>query len=171
MWGIYGMFSSALSDKVIIFANGDIPTDDPTQGALKMAVAQGARVDHRRIKRLIDNGSGEHDGMSVEFEDGDVIKIGCMFHHPHCDSRARDLFEQLGVETTATNHRSGTGGEIPAKEFGKTNVPGIYAAGDTSTPHKSVPIAMSTGNVAGVGVAMELMTEKGIRALQASSQK
>lgn len=163
------MVTTAFSDNVTIFANGDIPDDDLTQKSLKVALANGIKLEHRRVKKLIDNGLGEDGGISVELDDGEVIKLGCIFHHAHVKSLGDDIIQQLGVETTPIDHRLGLGGDVAVQTFNKTNIPGVFAAGDTSGLHKSVPIAMSGGNLAGVAVCQELMAEEAAKLLEGTS--
>ncbi len=60
---------------------------------------------------------------------------------------------QLGCQTTETGH-------IEVDFFQKTNVDGIFCAGDNTTPYRSVAHATSEGNKAGVFINMELLKEE-----------
>lgn len=56
---------------------------------------------------------------------------------------------QMGCEQTEA-------GFFKADEFGKTNVPGVFAAGDTTTPFRTVVTAINAGLKAGIAVNNEL---------------
>ncbi|MFD2570068.1 NAD(P)/FAD-dependent oxidoreductase [Spirosoma soli] len=62
------------------------------------------------------------------------------------------LAEQLGSELTDM-------GLVKTTQFGQTNVPGLYAAGDNSTLLRQVSVAVANGSLAGVGLHKELMEE------------
>lgn len=59
----------------------------------------------------------------------------------------------MGCELTEQGH-------IKVDNFQKTNIPGIYACGDSTTMMRSVASAVSTGNVAGAMTNMELTQEQ-----------
>ncbi|TGE06669.1 NAD(P)/FAD-dependent oxidoreductase [Hymenobacter fodinae] len=63
---------------------------------------------------------------------------------------AGNLAEQLGCELTETGH-------IAASEFGTTNVPGLYAAGDATTFMRQVAVAVANGGKAGAAIVRELI--------------
>ncbi|GAB3799120.1 FAD-dependent oxidoreductase [Spirosoma humi] len=63
-----------------------------------------------------------------------------------------DLAQQLGCTMSES-------GLINAAEFGKTNVPGVYTAGDNSSPMRQVALAVTNGSLAGVLVNRELIEE------------
>lgn len=63
---------------------------------------------------------------------------------------ASNLPEQLGCQLTDTGH-------IVASEFGATNVPGLYAAGDATTPMRQVAVAVANGAKAGAAIVRELI--------------
>lgn len=154
-------------DRVIIFTNGkETGQDEATQNALKMALARGVKMDDRKIKRFIDNGPGDQDGMTIEFHNGESFLVGCLFHHLPTVNRAQHLIEQLGVETTAPGSQQfGMGGEVVLKQGGETNVQGCYAAGDTSTMQKAGIAAITSGGTAGAFLSMALSMDEGKAAL------
>lgn len=163
----YAQAAFQFDDRVVIFLNGGEPgQDEITQKALSVVLARGAVLEKRRIKRLVNNGPEASDGMTVEFEDGDSFKCGCMFHAPGSINRAQHLIDQLGVETTAVGSGLfGMGGEVVLKQFGETSVAGCFAAGDTTALQKSASGAIASGNLAGVGVCHALSTEEGVAAM------
>jgi len=63
-----------------------------------------------------------------------------------------DIAAQLGCTHTET-------GLIQATAFGETNVPGVFVAGDNSTPMRQVSMAVSGGSMAAAFINRELMQE------------
>lgn len=64
-----------------------------------------------------------------------------------------DIAESLGCEMTEMGH-------IKIDQFQKTNVTGLLACGDNSSPMRSVANAVYTGNLAGAMVNAELVGER-----------
>ncbi|QJX45580.1 NAD(P)/FAD-dependent oxidoreductase [Hymenobacter taeanensis] len=65
---------------------------------------------------------------------------------------ASSLPEQLGCKLTETGH-------IAVSEFGDTSVPGLYAAGDATTPMRQVAVAVANGAKAGAAIVKELIVQ------------
>ena len=63
-----------------------------------------------------------------------------------------DLALQLGCAHTEAGH-------IVTDEFGRTTIPGVYAAGDSTTPMRSVSMAIASGNKAGAVLNKEMIDE------------
>lgn len=59
---------------------------------------------------------------------------------------------KLGCELTEQGH-------LRVDEFHRTNVPGIYAAGDNTTFFRAVSVATSSGTKAGAFINKELIDE------------
>ncbi|KAK4068265.1 uncharacterized protein Triagg1_7508 [Trichoderma aggressivum f. europaeum] len=142
-----------------IYSNGPVPTDEPTQMALKKVLAIGIKLDQRPVRRLINNGDGPENGISIEFESGPPVKLGMLLHRPPMQPRGRDLIEQLGLETNPK-------GDIVADSMMlRTSVPGCFAAGDTQESIKQALMAGSNGLRVGASIAFQLASEEGDRAL------
>ncbi|KAK4060903.1 hypothetical protein Trihar35433_9828 [Trichoderma harzianum] len=142
-----------------IYSNGPVPTDEPTQMALKKVLATGIKLDQRKVRHLINNGWGPENGISIEFETGPAVKLGMLLHRPPMQPRGQDLIEQLGLET---NHK----GDIVADSMMlRTSVPGCFAAGDTQESIKQALMAGSNGLRVGASIAFQLASEEGDRAL------
>lgn len=139
--------------RVTIFSNGPISKDESIQKALKTSVALGAKVDERKIVRLVNNGPSHEDGVTVHFAEGDPVTLGFIVHKPQTVNRAQHLIEQLGVECVAPE----LGGHIKIENpmFNATSVKGVFAGGDTMVMMKQVTIAMAEGGKAGVGAMFE----------------
>lgn len=122
-----------------IYSNGPVPTDEPTQTALEKVLATGIKLDQRQVRRLINNGDGPKNGMSIELESGPPVKLGMLLHRPPMQTRGRALIEQLGLETNPK-------GDIVADSMMlRTSVPGCFAAGDTQESIKQALMAGSNG--------------------------
>lgn len=89
---------------------------------------------------------------SIRLADGSVIEADAMFNRPafqqHCDVPV-----DLGCMLTDQ-------GYLQADEFGKTNVPGVFVAGDNSSMMRSVAAAAAAGNKAGAWINKDLAEER-----------
>lgn len=122
-----------------MFSNGPMSTNSDVQEAFMIAQARGAKLDTRPIERLINNGAGPGNGITIEFKDGTSIKLGMLLHRPATGNVAQHLIEQPGLAI------SETGGDIGIEGiFGESSVPGCFAAGDTQDLMKQVATAMGT---------------------------
>lgn len=105
--------------------------------------------------RIVDGKVAAVDGpgrelSKVELADGATLAVtGLMVPAPH---RLRDpaLLDGLGLETTPTGH-------IQADEFGATNVAGIWAAGDLTSPMASVARVIAAGSNAAAAITRDLV--------------
>lgn len=88
---------------------------------------------------------------ALRLEDGDSVALKAVFarvpfrHHT-------DLAAQLGCTLTEA-------GLIEVTEFGQTTVPGVFAAGDVTTPFRQLAMAVTKGAFAGVFINKELIAE------------
>jgi thioredoxin reductase len=161
--------AKAFDDKVTIFSNGDIPSDPPVQQALKVAKAFGAKVDSRKIVRLVNNGPSHEDGVTIEFETGEPVTLGFIAHRPVTVNRSQHLIDQLGIETVDP----AMGGHIKIVNpmFNETSVKGVFAAGDTMVMMKQAAIAMAEGLKAAAGAGMQIGQERAEVAVKAFEDK
>ncbi|OAK98813.1 FAD/NAD(P)-binding domain-containing protein [Phaeosphaeriaceae sp. SRC1lsM3a] len=143
--------------RVTIFSNGPVSTAEPIQKALTVARAFGAKLDERKIKKLVNNGPSHTDGVTIKFEEGESVTLGFIVHKPATVNRAQHLVEQLGVETV----EEAMGGHIKTFNpmFNDTSVRGVFAAGDTMVAMKQVAIALAEGLKAAVGAGMQIGQE------------
>ena len=94
-----------------------------------------------------------HNGIveSIIFADQTEIKFDAVYgafpFHQHSE-----IPKNLGCEFTEFGH-------IKTDQFQKTNIPGVFVCGDSSSMMRSVSNAVMTGNVAGAMVNMELVTD------------
>jgi thioredoxin reductase len=157
MYGHMTQMAAAFDKRITIFSNGPISKEEPVQKALKIASAYGAKLDERKVVRLVNNGPSHTDGVTIEFESGEAATLGFLVHRPATVNRAQHLIEQLGIETVD----AAMGGHIKIVNpmFNSTSVKGVFAAGDTMVMMKQVAIAMGEGLKAGAGAGIELGQE------------
>jgi len=94
----------------------------------------------------------EHENGNIEyvvFKNQTKIEVKAIYHRPpfkqHCS-----LPETLGCELTEQ-------GLIKVDIMQKTNIPGIYASGDSVIQARSVAMAVSSGSFAGASINKELI--------------
>jgi thioredoxin reductase len=150
--------ATSFDNRITIFSNGPVSTEEPIQKALKLAKAFGANLDERKIVRLTNNGPSHTDGVTIHFDSGEPITLGFIVHKTVTVNRAQHLIEQLGIETVD----KAMGGHIKIANpmFNSTSVRGVFAAGDTMVAMKQAVIAMAEGLKAAIGAGMELGAEK-----------
>jgi thioredoxin reductase len=119
----------------------------PDPGGAVLAAA-GVRVRTEPITRL-----AGHDGRleQIEFSHGPAERRQALFVNTRRD-QPNGLAAALGCELSAT-------GTIVTDTDGRTNVAGVYAAGDAATVHsRSVANAIGTGSRVAHAVALERLT-------------
>lgn len=89
---------------------------------------------------------------SVIFSDGTTFEPKAIYSRvafeQHCNAPA-----ELGCEFTDHGH-------IAVDFLGKTSVDGVYAAGDNTTPMRSVSVAVAAGTKAGAAINLELINDR-----------
>jgi thioredoxin reductase len=128
-----------------LFTNGKSTlTDEQTEKLRKNNIS----IVEKEIEVL------NHDGgylKTIEFKDGSNASISALFakikFRQHCD-----IPEKLGAELDEN-------GYLKVDEFGKTSVPGIYAAGDASIMFRAVSGAVAAGSKAGAFINHEIIHE------------
>ncbi|MED4584926.1 NAD(P)/FAD-dependent oxidoreductase [Brevibacillus choshinensis] len=105
-------------------------------------------VFHSPIERIV---STEGRVQHVLLADGTIIPCTGIFFAPKLITGS-DLPQTLGCQLTET-------GTVIVDDFGKTNVPGVYSAGDAATERYQVITAASLGSLAAVGINSELLAE------------
>lgn len=86
---------------------------------------------------------------SVEFADGNSLKLGAIYHSPRFEQHC-PLPAALGCKVTDMGH-------IEVDAMMSTSVPGIYAIGDATTPLRSVSNAVANGTMAGAALNRALI--------------
>ncbi len=130
---------AAWSNDVVLCTDGA-----PDPGGALLAEA-GVRVRTEPIARLAGNDGGL---TQIEFSHGPAERREALFVNTRRD-QPNGLAAALGCELTAD-------GTIIADADGRTNVAGVFAAGDAATAHsRSVASAIGTGSRVGYAVALE----------------
>ncbi|GAB3643380.1 NAD(P)/FAD-dependent oxidoreductase [Spirosoma arcticum] len=85
------------------------------------------------------------------FADGSALALTALFAAVPFRQHS-DLAQQVGCTFTET-------GLIGVSLFGETSVPGLFAAGDNSSPLRQLAIASANGGTAGAGLNRELIND------------
>ena len=118
----------------------------------KVLAAHGVPVADGEVAHL--HGPGR-DLTSIELADGTVVPAhGLLVAAPH--RQRTSLAADLGVALDESGH-------VVVDAFGRTNVDGVRAAGDLTTPMAQVLHAADTGALAAVGIVRD---SRGIAAAQ-----
>ena len=134
-----------LTDKLFLLTNGR-PDFLPDQ--IRTLEKHGIKLIDSKLSE-IKHESGKLNG--VTFDDGALLKLDALYATVPF-SQHSGLAEKLGCQLTGD-------GYLETDEFQKTNIHGIYACGDNSSPFRSVANAVSSGSTAGAMVNMELTHE------------
>ncbi len=126
-----------------------------TNGPDEMTLAEKEELDQHNVP-VYDSpirSIASNDGMvqQVELEDGTIIPCTGIFFVPKLVNGS-ELPQAIGCQMTEA-------GTVVIDHFGKTNVPGIYGAGDAATEQYQAITAASLGALAGVGINNELLME------------
>ena len=94
----------------------------------------------------------EEDGLRrIVFEDGDALECQALFY-TYGEREPSPLVEKLGCELTDK-------GVVETRSYERTNVPGLYAAGDASRRVQFAIIAAAEGAAAAFAINTELYKE------------
>ena len=88
---------------------------------------------------------------NLRFIDGSIYTLDALYSRVPFQQQS-DLAVQIGCELTES-------GLVKASEFGQTSIPGVFAAGDTSSQLRQVAAAVTNGSKAGVWLNRELIDE------------
>ncbi|GAA2454050.1 NAD(P)/FAD-dependent oxidoreductase [Agromyces soli] len=139
-----------LSDDVV-FLTGGRPIDDATRSGL---LARGIRVEERPLARVTTDTEGAL--AAVELADGATLPVDALFVAP-VPAPLDGLLRTLGAEHA--EHPMG-GSFVVVDAMGRTDVPGLWAAGNVTDPRSSVPFAMAGGNFTGAAMNAALVEEE-----------
>ena len=133
------------SKNLILFTNGPATlTDEQVDKIRRLNVpiveAPIARIDHEKgfMRALL-------------LQDGSSVPLTALFARVPFRQHS-DLAQQVGAELNPA-------GLIVVSGFGQTSVPGLYAAGDNSSPMRSLVVASASGTTAGAFLNRELIEE------------
>ncbi|WP_316790538.1 NAD(P)/FAD-dependent oxidoreductase [Pedobacter frigoris] len=133
------------TDRLSVFTNGPATLEIDQ---LKKLSEMNIQVEEREIDRF-DHQNGILE--NIVFKDGSGTRLDALYARPpfeqHCS-----ILKDLGCKIAGTGH-------VEVDEFQKSSIPGIYAAGDSTTLMRSVAAAVYTGNKAGAMINHELVAE------------
>jgi len=123
------------TDEVVVFVGADLQIPEEAREDL---VRRGIAFEPRRVARLaVERQSLTH----VELADGERIPCEVLFAHP--PQRHVDVVQALGLDLDPR-------GYVRADPMTRqTSLPGMYAAGDLTTPAQGAVFAAATGTQAG----------------------
>ncbi|RVU21060.1 NAD(P)/FAD-dependent oxidoreductase [Methylobacterium oryzihabitans] len=109
---------------------------------------QGIRIEERPVTRV----EGEDGRLErVRFGDGDALACAAVFFTP-AECVPSPLVARLGCDLTEK-------GTVPTSDYEKTNVPGLFVAGDASRRVQLAVVAAAEGAMAAFAVNTELLRE------------
>lgn len=134
-----------LTDDVILLTNGPATVE---YEARKLLERKNIRIREDMISEMIqDRGKLQE----IRFENDESLKIGVAYYRAPFTQKS-EAGKSLGCDFTPT-------GLLSVTPFQQTTVPGVYAAGDNSSPMRSVAYAVATGSIAGAMLNHELTEE------------
>jgi thioredoxin reductase len=147
-----------LSDDIMFFLDRqpDLSDEQAEQLAARGIALVTGPVDRLEIK--------DDKIMGVRLASGSLVPRGVVAVASRMVARASFL-ESLGLK--AVPHPSGMGEHIPADPIGRTEVPGVWAAGNVTDLSAQVGSAAAAGALAGAQINMDLVTEETSRAVAA----
>jgi thioredoxin reductase len=134
------------SQKLTLFTNGAATFD---KGLFQKITNPDFKIVEKEILELShDNGHLKE----VIFRDGSSQKLEALYAKVPFVPQT-DIPEKLGCLTDDS-------GYIKVDDFKRTSVPGIYAAGDNTTPMRALAAAIAAGNMAGALLNKELIDDQ-----------
>lgn len=142
----FSLFIRNWSKKLVLLTNGQSTLHAKQTDQLK---SKGIEIVETEISEFL-----HQDGQlqSVVLADGGKIALNAIFARVGFKQHS-ELPAQLGCVLTEQ-------GFIQTDDFQKTNIPGIYAAGDNCTPFRSVAGAVAAGTKAGAMINKEIIDEE-----------
>ncbi|MGW7520065.1 NAD(P)/FAD-dependent oxidoreductase [Streptomyces sp. NPDC054796] len=133
----------------------------PTGDEAEQLAARGVRVVDGEVASLEVEGDRL---VGVRMDDGTVIGREALVVAPRMEARAGFL-ESLGLR--AVEHPGGVGTYVPSDATGRTDVPGVWVAGNVTDLTAQVGAAAAQGAGAGAQINADLVTEETRRAVAA----
>lgn len=136
-------------------------TMPPSGEQAEQLAARGIRVVNGEVASLE---IAEDCLVGVRMSDGTVINRAALAVSPRMVARA-GLLEALGLEPA--EHPSGIGEHIPSDTAGRTEVPGVWVAGNVTDPAAQVGAAAAAGANAAAQINADLVAEETRQAVAA----
>ncbi|THV26458.1 NAD(P)/FAD-dependent oxidoreductase [Glycomyces paridis] len=138
------------SEDVVFFLGEQ---DRPGEEDLEKFAARGIRVVEGPIAK-VETADGRIVG--VRLADGELVEREALAVATRVEARA-GFIGDLGL--AAVEHPSGMGEHVPADPFGRTEVPGVWVAGNVTDLSMQVGNVAAAGAMAGAQINMELVEE------------
>jgi thioredoxin reductase len=146
-----------LSRDVIYFTHGTPPNDEQAE----QLAARGIRVVDGEVAALA---VVEDRLTGVRLRDGTVVERDALVVAPRMVARAGFLAD-LGLR--ARQHPSGLGAHIPADPTGRTDIPGVWAAGNVTDLAAQVGASAAAGALTAAQINADLVAEETQHAVEA----
>lgn len=131
--------------KITLFTNGSSTlTEEQTQ---KIG-SKGFEIIENEITNINHNAGKV---LAIGLKNADDFKVSVIYYRTPFEQKST-IAAQLGCEIDEM-------GLIKVNDFQQTNIKGVYAAGDNTTPLRQVANAVARGSLAGVMVSRELIEE------------
>lgn len=132
--------------ELTLFTNGPATFDADVRATIEQV---GAVINEKQILSL-----DHEDGYlrQVVFEDGSSVQLSALYARPSFEQHCK-IPEKLGCELTEHGH-------VLADSTQRTNIPGIFAAGDITTMMRAVSHAVAAGGMAGARLSHDLISEQ-----------
>ncbi|WP_235736047.1 NAD(P)/FAD-dependent oxidoreductase [Nocardioides alcanivorans] len=141
----------------LVFVQHDAP--DPTRDERLLMEARGIRHVSGRVVEVLADGGGI---TGLRMADGQVVERAVIAVATQMEARA-EAFSSLGL--VAVDHPSGMGRHVPVDAQGRTQVEGLWAAGNVTDLSAQVGMAAAQGAQAGAMINMDLVLADGARAV------
>lgn len=149
-WHQAGLFRQ-LSDRVVVLRHTTGDLDPEASAGL---AARGVQFVDGEVVRL----EVEDDAVAgVRLADGRLVPLEVLVVAPRFVGRS-DLLDDLGL--ALVEHPSGAGVHVPADPMGRTDVPGVWVAGNLTDPSAQVITAAAQGSRVGAAINADLVTEE-----------
>jgi thioredoxin reductase len=148
-----------LSDDVVYFRQGTVLDE---ASATRLA-ARGIRVVDGEVSAVV---IADDRVAGVRLGDGSVVPRQALAVAARMTARAGFLAD-LGLK--ASEHPSGMGSHIPADPAGRTEAPGVWAAGNVTDLAAQVGTAAAAGSLAGAVINADLVEEETRQAVEAQA--
>jgi Thioredoxin reductase len=150
-----------LSDRVVLLRNGiDFPAEQLAQLA-----ARGVRIAEGRPQSVVITDDAV---TGVAMADGRVVPCEVIAVGTHMVARGGEIFSSLGL--TLTEHPSGMGVYLATDPAGRTEAPGVWAAGNITDLSAQVGAAAAAGALSGAQINADLAMEEAAEAVGAQAK-
>ncbi|MEV0680080.1 NAD(P)/FAD-dependent oxidoreductase [Actinosynnema sp. NPDC050436] len=139
-----------LTDDVVLFADGVPPGAEDSE----RLAARGVRVVPGAVAAV----ETEDDRLAgVRLVDGTVVARDALVVAPRAVARVGFL---EGIGLRPVEHPAGVGEHLPADPAGRTDVPGVWVAGNATDPVAQVGASAAAGAAAGAQINADLVAEE-----------